>query len=89
MCCGIISENRARQKCPARDASRGKCNKIGHFAKVCLSTPRRAGVIAAVDPEEQDETMEDNDNTSKYMKWECTKMKTGAERQFRGRSRVV
>lgn len=41
-----VVENHARQKCSAaRDATCGKCNKSGHFAKVCLSAPRKVGAI--------------------------------------------
>ena len=41
MRCGSTSENHSRQKCPARDATCVRCNKRGHFAKVCLSAPKK------------------------------------------------
>ena len=61
MRCGSTSENHLRLKCPARDATCVKCKKRGHFAKVCLSTPKRVNKIAADDSEEQDETDSDDD----------------------------
>ena len=61
MRCGSTSENHLRLKCPARDATCVKCKKRGHFAKVCLSTPKRVNEIAADDSEEQDETVSDDD----------------------------
>ena len=64
MRCGSTSENHLRLKCPARDATCMKCNKRGHFAKVCLSTPKKLAVIAAGDPEKQDEIDSDDDGFS-------------------------
>ena len=58
---GSTSENHLRLKCPARDATWMKCNKRGRFAKVCLSTPKKVGAIAADDPEKQDEIDSDDD----------------------------
>ena len=61
MRCGSTSENHWRLKCPARDATCAKCNKLGHFAKVCLSTPKKIGAIAAGDSKEPDEVDSDED----------------------------
>ena len=47
--CGSTSENHWRQKCPARDATCVRCNKRGHFAKVCLSSQEKVNEIAAED----------------------------------------
>ena len=59
--CGSTSENHLHLKCPVRDATCMKCNKRGHFAKVCLSTPKKVGAIAAGNPEKQDEIGSDDD----------------------------
>ena len=61
MRCGSTLENHLRLKCPARDDTCVRCYKRGHFVKVCLSTPKKVGVIAADDPEEQDEIDSDDD----------------------------
>lgn len=59
--CGSTLENHLRLKCPARDDTCVRCYKRGHFVKVCLSTPKKFGAIAADDPEEQDEIDSDDD----------------------------
>ena len=46
---------------PARDDTCVRCYKRGHFVKVCLSTPKKFGAIAADDPKEQDEIDSDDD----------------------------
>ena len=61
MHCGSTLENHLCLKCPARDATCMKCNKQGHFAKVCLSTPKKVGAITADDPEKQDKIDSDDD----------------------------
>ena len=61
MRCGSTSENHSRQKCPARDATCVRCNKRGHFAKVCLSAPKKVNEIAAENAEEQNETDSEDD----------------------------
>jgi len=61
MHCGSTSENHLRLKCPTRDATCVKCKKRGHFAKVCLSTPKRVNKITADDAEEQDDTDSEDD----------------------------
>lgn len=61
MRCGSTLENHLRLKCPARDDTCVRCYKRGHFVKVCLSTPKKFGAIAADDPEEQDEIDSDDD----------------------------
>ena len=58
---GSAMENHLRLKCPARDDTCVRCYKRGHFVKVCLSTPKKFGAIAADDPEEQDEIDSDDD----------------------------
>lgn len=51
-----VVENHARQKCSAtRDATCGKCNKSGHFAKVFAKESRR------YHPKGQDKNDQDND----------------------------
>ena len=64
MHCGSTLENHLHLKCPVRDAMCMKCNKRGHFAKVCLSTPKKVGAIAADDPEKQDKIDSDDDGIS-------------------------
>lgn len=61
MRCASTSENHLCLKCHTRDATYVKCKKRGHFAKVCLSTPKRVNEIASEDAEEQDETDSDDD----------------------------
>ena len=61
MRCGSTLENHLRLKCPARDDTCVRCYKRGHCVKVCLSTPKKFGAIAADDPEEQDEIDSDDD----------------------------
>ena len=61
MRCGSTLENHWRLKCPARDDTGVICYKRGHFVKVCLSTPKKFGAIAADDPKEQDEIDSDDD----------------------------
>lgn len=61
MCCGSTSENHWRQKCPARDATCVRCNKRGHFAKVCLSSPKKVNEIVTENAEEQNETASEDD----------------------------
>ena len=61
MHCGTVSENHMHLKCPTRDATCGKCNKRGHYAKICLLAPKKVGAITADDSEEHDE-MADNDD---------------------------
>ena len=56
MRCSSTSENHWRQKCPARDATCVRCNKRGHFAKVCLSSQEKVNEIAAEDTGEQNVT---------------------------------
>ena len=50
MRCGSTSENHLRLKCPSRDTTCVICYKRGHFVKVCLSTPKKVGAMAADDP---------------------------------------
>ena len=62
MRCGSTSENHLRVKCPARNATCLRCNKRGHFAKVCLSSQKKVNEIAAEDTGEQNETDSEDDS---------------------------
>lgn len=63
-------DNHPRQKCPARNSTCHKCNKRGHYGRVCLS--KSASKVKEVTHEDTD----DSDESDYYVASEVTSDKS-------------